>query len=87
MYVFLAKHIIYPEEAIKQNASFGRTIVSFTVKIDGSLEKFKIITDPGFGMGEQLIRVLKTMPKWRPAKKSGKPVEWVYTLPLFIDAD
>jgi outer membrane biosynthesis protein TonB len=53
----------YPEEAIKRNASFGRTVVSFTVKTDGILDKFTITEDPGFGMVDQLVGVVKNMPK------------------------
>lgn len=87
MYAYLMRHMKYPEDAIKRNASFGRTIISFTVKTDGTLDEFSITEDPGFGMGDQLVRVVKNMPKWYPAKKSGKLINSKYILPLFVDPE
>ena len=40
--------------------------------------------DPGYGVGQEAIRVLKTMPKWKPALNKGKAVRSQFTLPVTI---
>lgn len=48
-----------------------KTRVSFIVDKDGTLTEFKIVqeTPSSIGLGEEVIRVLKTFPKWKPNTK------------------
>ncbi|MDR0229454.1 MAG: energy transducer TonB [Flavobacteriaceae bacterium] len=62
-----------------------RIIISFVVEKDGSLRNIKLIQDPGYGTGEEAIRVLRTMPKWKPALQNGKPIVSQFTLPITIN--
>lgn len=57
-------------------------IVQFIVEADGSIYDAKIIRDPGYGVGEQVIQILKGMPKWIPAEQDGKKVRSQFTLPI-----
>lgn len=50
-------------------------IISFDVDMDGTLSNIKAEKDPGYGMGEEAIRLLKSSPKWEPAIVNGKPVK------------
>lgn len=59
-------------------------IVTFTVEKDGSLKDIKILKDPGYGAGEEAIRVLKALPKWKPATKEGVTIASQFTLPITI---
>jgi antitoxin component YwqK of YwqJK toxin-antitoxin module len=52
-----------------------QVIAKFVVDIDGSFFDLEIENDPGYGMGNEAIRVLKKMEKWKPAMKYGKPVK------------
>jgi protein TonB len=60
--------------------------VSFVVEKDGSITAIKITRDPGFGMGKEAERVLKSLKvKWSPGIQNGKPVRASYNLPIKIN--
>ena len=61
-----------------------KVIMSFIVEKDGSLTDIKVMRDPGYGVGQEAIRVLKRMPKWKPAMNKGKAVRSQFTLPVTI---
>lgn len=78
---FLKMNTRYPPKA-KDNGLEGKVIVKFYIDIDGAV-KDPIVLEDGVGGGcaEELIRVVKAMPKWTPGTKGGKPVKVYYTLP------
>lgn len=78
---FIANNIRYPEEAVENEVN-GTVQVKFTIEIDGSLTNIVIIKKLGYGCDEEVIRVLKRMPKWMPAKLKGKYVRSYYTMPV-----
>lgn len=45
--------------------------VIFIVSKDGSISDIRSVTDPGFGMTEEVIRAIKKSPKWLPAAAPG----------------
>jgi protein TonB len=78
---FLRDHIRYPAVA-KENNVQGRVFVQFVVERDGSLTDMKILRDPGSGLGDEAVRVLKISPHWSPGIQNGKPVRVQYTVPV-----
>lgn len=79
---FIADSIRYPEEAKKAGIQ-GRAIVTFIVEKDGSLSNFKIIRSTKNDLlDKEAIRVIKSMPKWKPGKSSGSLVRVNFTLPV-----
>jgi len=62
----------------------GKEIVEFTIKTDGTVGDIKIIKDIGYGVGEQIKKILQKSPKWTPGVKDGQPVEITFTLPINI---
>lgn len=81
MMEFLAKNILYPQAA-KENRTRGKVIISFIVEKDGSISDIRIIRSLGFGCDEEAVRVIKLMPKWKPAKQREKNVRYQYILPV-----
>lgn len=71
----------YPSAAARANKG-GRVFVSFVVNTDGSIQDVKLIKGVGFGCDEEAIRVIKSMPRWNPAKQNGKPVRSIFTQPI-----
>jgi periplasmic protein TonB len=52
----------------------GTVRVSFVVNTDGSITDIKIVKGLGYGLDEEVLKGLKKMPKWKPARKGGKEV-------------
>jgi hypothetical protein len=65
----------------------GKEIVEFTIKTDGTVRDIKIIKDIGYGVGEQIKKILKNSPKWTPAVKDGQPIDCTFTLPIKIQGN
>jgi TonB family protein len=78
---FLNNVLKYPPEA-KRFRTEGRVFIQFVVERDGSLVDFKILRDPGNGLGNEALRALKLSPKWQPGLQQGIPVRFQYTVPV-----
>ncbi|RYG15008.1 MAG: energy transducer TonB, partial [Chitinophagaceae bacterium] len=78
---FLANNIRYPVEAV-ENGVNGTVQVKFTVELDGAISNIEIVKKLGYGCDEEVIRVLKRMPKWTPAKLNGQNVKSYFTMPV-----
>ena len=53
--------------------------VQFIVAQDGSITEIKPVTKYGYGMEEEVIRLIKTSPKWKPAIQNGRIVRAYHT--------
>lgn len=49
--------------------------VMFTVGVDGSIGDIKPLTNHGYGMEEEAIKLIKRSPKWIPAEQNGHKVK------------
>lgn len=78
---FIQRYLKYPEEALK-NRLEGRVFISFIVEKDGSISNIKVLREIGGGCSEEAVRVVKLMPKWKPATQRGKAVRSTFTLPI-----
>ena len=59
--------------------------VSFVVEKDGTMSNIKIVDDPGFGLGQEAVRVLKSLKtEWNPGIYDGEPVRTFYNLPITV---
>jgi len=81
---FIADNIKYPQLA-KENNITGRVFVSFVVEKDGRVGQVKILRDIGGGCGNEAVRVVKSMPRWKPGKQRGKAVRTQFNLPVNFD--
>ena len=59
-------------------------IATFIVEKDGSLTNIKIIESNEPSLNREVVRVIKSMPKWKPATENGVPVRSDFTLPIKI---
>ena len=83
MNTFLARNIIYPTLAKQKNIQ-GKVIISFIIEKNGSISNIKIVKDIGEGCGEEGVRIVKLMPKWKPAQQKGEPVRQQFVLPVLF---
>ena len=73
--------IQYPKEAMDKGIK-GRVVCSFVVEKDGSLTDFDVLQSPDKSLGDEVVRILKTSPKWEPGEQRGEKVRVKYTVPI-----
>ena len=78
---FIAKSIKYPVVA-QENGIQGRVTCSFVVNKDGSIVDAEVIRGIDPSLDKEALRVINTMPKWKPGKQRGKPVRVKFTVPI-----
>ena len=83
MFAFIQRNIRYPEEA-KRSGIEGRVFVTFVIEKDGQVSNAKILRDIGGGCGEEALRVVNSMPKWKPGTQRGNPVRVQFNLPIMF---
>jgi protein TonB len=76
---FVQENIKFPAEA-QENNVHGKLMVSVVVEKDGSLSDIKIKKGLGYGLDEEIVRIIKMMPKWQPAQHKGKAVRQSQTI-------
>jgi protein TonB len=80
---FLAKNIKYPQKAIINNAE-ALINVMFVVDEEGQIKEIqrKGVYRYGYGLEEEAVRVVSTLPKWNPGLEHNRPVKVYFTLPI-----
>ena len=73
--------IQYPKEAMEKGIN-GRVVCSFVVEKDGSLTDFDVLQSPDKSLADEVVRILKTSPKWEPGEQRGEKVRVKYTVPI-----
>jgi TonB family protein len=86
MYEFLAKNLKYPQAAKDSNIQ-GKVYVQFTVDKDGTIINPKVARDIGGGCGEEALRVVKMMPKWKPGDQRGVKNRTQFHLPITFELE
>lgn len=80
---WLSEHIKYPSICQEQGVQ-GRVTVSFVVNRDGSIVDVKIVRTPDPNLAKEAERVVKEMPKWKPARQGNKSVRSRFNLPVMF---
>lgn len=75
---FLSNNLVYPAAAKEAGVS-GRVAVEFVVNEDGSITDARVTHGIGAGCDEEALRVIRSMPKWKPGKQNGTPVKVLFT--------
>lgn len=82
LFAYLSKNVKYPKVA-QENKIEGRVIVQFVVAKDGKIEDAKVVRSGGDpSLDKEAVRVIKSMPSWKPGTQRGKPVRVKYTVPV-----
>ena len=78
---YIANSIKYPVIA-QENGIQGKVYVTFVVGKDGSVQDARIARGVDPSLDKEALRVVNTLPKWKPGKQRGKPVRVSYTVPI-----
>ena len=80
LFDYLANNIRYPNKA---NGAQGRVIITFVVEQDGSISNVEIAKSAGNKwLDQEGVRLIKSMPKWKPGRLKGKIVRVKYCVPI-----
>lgn len=79
--VWLASNLKYPKTAMK-NGIQGKVIIRFIVRKDGSVTDAKVVKSVDPLIDSEVLRCVKSMPKWEPGLNNGTPVSVFYSLPI-----
>ena len=83
MKTFISKNIQYPSDALEAAIS-GKVYVSFVVEKEGQISEVKVLRNLYPSLDNEALRVVKSMPNWKPGMQNGKPVRVKYNLPVFF---
>lgn len=83
MIEYIGKNMKYPEDA-KANGTEGRVIVEFVVNADGTISDAKIKRSVAPSLDAEALRVVNSMPAWKPGRQRGQAVRVKYTLPIMF---
>lgn len=78
---FISKNIRYPSYAIENNIK-GKVYLTFVVEKNGSISNVQVEKGVHTSLDEESIRVIESMPKWKPAKYKGVIVRSRMRLPI-----
>ena len=79
---YINRSLKYPQIS-RENNSQGRVIVRFVISSNGTVTNPQVVRSSGdFSLDMEAVRVIESMPKWKPGKHKGKPVRVFFTLPI-----
>lgn len=78
---YIAKSVKYPVIAA-ENGIQGRVICSFVINKDGKVVDATVVRGVDSSLDKEALRVINSMPAWKPGKQRGKSVRVKYTLPV-----
>ena len=78
---YIAKNTKYPPIA-KENNITGRVFVSFVVDKTGKVTKVKVLRGVDKYLDAEAVRVVQSLPKFKPGKQRGKAVNVQYNVPI-----
>ena len=83
---YLVKEVKFPEQARNLGVK-GTVFVEFVVERDGSLSEIKTKVPLHPLCDEEVLRVVRNMPKWQPGMNMGKPVRCRYMIPVTFNVN
>ncbi|MBK8242251.1 MAG: energy transducer TonB [Saprospiraceae bacterium] len=78
---FINDNMRYPEEA-KLHKVAGTVVIQFVVTKEGKIINVTLTRGIGYGCDEEALRVIQSMPDWKPGKYKNKEVPVNFTLPV-----
>ncbi len=83
MMEYIQKNIKYPMMARESDIQ-GRVFVNFVVEPDGTITNVAVLRGIGGGCDEEALRVVQSMPNWKPGKQRGSAVRCAFTVPIIF---
>ena len=78
---YISKNIHYPQEA-KEKGIQGRVFIGFVIEKDGSVSNVRNLRGVDSELDAEAMRVVESMPKWKPGMHNGEFVRVSYQIPI-----
>jgi TonB family protein len=78
---FISKNTKYPESS-KTNKIQGKVIIRFCVTSVGSVDRISVLKGVSPELDAESIRVVGSLPAFKPGRQGGKPVPVWYMVPI-----
>jgi len=78
---YIAENVKYPESSKNQKIE-GRVIVRFCVKANGGVDRISILKGVAPELDAEALRVVGTLPEFKPGQQGGKDVPVWYMVPI-----
>ena len=78
---FINSNLQYPADAIRRKVT-GTVVMNFIVEKDGSIGRVIISKKVDPVIDFEAIRIIESMPHWKPAVMKGKPIACMLVLPI-----
>jgi protein TonB len=83
---YIFANVIYPEICRENNVQ-GRVVVKFCVTASGGVDRIAVLKGVDPELDKEVVRVIGTLPAFRPGKQAGVPVPVWFTLPVLFRLD
>lgn len=83
MMQYIARNLKYPTEAQKAGVQ-GKIIVEMIINKEGNITVPKVTRPVHPLLDAEAIRVIGSMPKWKPGTQKGQPVNVKYSVPIMF---
>ncbi len=81
---YLANSIKYPVIA-QENGIQGKVYVSFVINETGGIQDITLLRGVDPSLNKEALRVVKSLPNWKPGKQGGKAVKVRYSVPILFE--
>jgi protein TonB len=78
---YVQKQIVYPSKA-RENGIQGVVYISFIVDKEGKVTAAQSHSKVGYGCEEEALRVIRSLPRWKPGKQNGNAVKVQLYMPV-----
>ena len=78
---YIKQNLRYPAEA-KKAGTQGRVVVQFLINKNGAISDVSVLRSVDRLLDAEAVRLVRSMPKWKPGMQKGKAVTVKYTLPV-----
>jgi protein TonB len=79
--LYLTSHVRYLPNARIKGIS-GQVVCSFVINKEGKVSEVTVIKGLETSLDMESVRVIKSMPDWKPGKNKNKPVSVKYIIPI-----
>lgn len=78
------ERLVYPAQA-RKNKVEGRTLLQFTITIEGKLTDLKVMRGSGdTSLDMEAVRVVSESPDWTPGMQDGKAKDMTVVFPVIF---